>query len=343
MIYDDKGIPVFEDEDYLDMPKYSADLNSALNDEFNKIRNELRVALQHINFSIKEEITPFIEEQNAYNKSNFSNTIKQKIEKVENKEFYSAGAYLEDIKIYGKSTQNSVPSVEFPVEINSITKIKYNLKDKDDNNFYIGEMSINIPINIELGRINDIRDYIDENGTIHKKLKKFELGTQNWTVYQSPKNSDYYYCSTKAFDNLVKQYDKGNTNFMCNIASNMASLWDAVVVDKDTFNISIIATDKVRFMIKKEYIDSQEGNTLSNKFNNLLLSKNAYFIAEMPDEDNSNLLDPEEKEKLQKIGTFIGKNTIITNTPISFTYNLDINNLLDRIVELENKLKEREV
>lgn len=343
MTYDDKGIPTFEDEDYLDMPKYSEDLKSALNGEFDKIRSEMSIVLQHINFSIKEEITPYIEEQNAYNKANFSNTIKKRIEKSENKEFYSTGAYLENVKIYGKSTQNSIPNVEYPAEINSITIINYNLKDKDNNNFYIGDMSINLPSNVELCGINDIQDYIDSQGVIHKKLKKYELGTQWWTIYQSPKNAEYYYCSTKAFDNLVKQYDKGNTNFMCNIASNIASLWDAVVVDKDTFNISIIATDKIRFMIKKTDIDNQIGSNLSEKFNNLLKSKNAYFIAEMPEEDNSNLLDIDEKEKLQKIGTFVGTNNIITNAPISFTYNLDINNLLDRLEILENKLKEREV
>lgn len=342
MTYDERNIPAFEDEDYLDMPKYSADLNSALNNEFAKIRNEISIALQQINFSIKEEITPFIEEQNAYNKANFSNTIKQNVEKIENKEFYSTGSYLENIKIYGKSIQNSVPSVETPVEINSIKSINYNLKDKDNNNLYIGNMFVNLPSNIELCGIGEIHDYIDSNGTIHKRLKKYELGTEWWTVFQG-KNPDYYYCSTKRYDTMVKQYDKGNTNFMCNVASNIASLWSEVMVDKDTFNISIITEDKVRFMIKKTDIDAQQGNTLSDKFNNLLLSKNAYFIAEMPVEDNSNLLDSNEKEKLEKIGTFTGKNTIITNTPISFTYNLDTANLLERIEALENKLKESEV
>lgn len=342
MTYDERNIPTFEDEDYLDMPKYSADLKSALNSEFDKIPQIITREVAYRDIGIKSDVTKTLEEQDEYNKSNFSNVIKQSIDKVENKEFFSTGAYLENVKLYGKSIQNSVPSAEYPAEINSITTINYNLKDKNNNNLYIGNMIINLPSNVELYGVNDIQDYIDSNGTIHKRLKKYELGTEWWTVFQG-KNPDYYYCSTKRYDTMIKQYDKGNTNFMCNVASNIASLWSEVMVDKDTFNISIIATDKVRFMIKKSEIDAQQGNTLSDKFNNLLLSKNAYFIAEMQVEDNSNLLDAIEKEKLEKIGTFTGKNTIITNTPISFTYNLDTANLLERIEALENKLKESEV
>ncbi len=439
MTYDERNIPIFEDEDYLDMPKYSIDLKSALNKEFDKIP---QIILQ----------------QKIDNRAIFSNAIKQKKEKSDNIDFYSTGSYLENINVYGKSTQeirtginllnidsnitikgsqtfetnleigktytikiedivtdnidnssfvfglrgennsyiqdvrinyttrkttikptkevkaiklysgydntNSLsttttftnvmiyegteekqyekygiaPSIKYPSNINSINEISYNSKDENGNNFYLENRKIVLPSHIELCAIEDIQDYMDNNGVIHKKLKKYELGTQNWTVYQSPKNTDRYYCSTKAFDTLVKQYDKGNTNFMCNIASSIASLWDAVVVDKDTFNISIITTDKVRFMIKKTDIDGQEGSNLSEKFNNLLLSKSAYFIAEMPVEDTSNLLDGLEKEKLEKMGTFIGKNTITTNTPISFTYNLDTNNLLERIEALENKI-----
>lgn len=225
------------------------------------------------------------------------------------------------------------PSVEYPSDIVSTTKIEYVCDNENGE-----KISSIIQLPFELCRLsNDIVDYIKQDGTIHKRIKKFMLGTEWWTIFQG-KNPDYYYCSTKRYDTIVKQYDKGNTNFMCNVASNIASLWSEIMVDKDTFNISIVSTDKVRFMIKKEEIDNQVGNTLSEKFNNLLLSKNAYFIAEVQEEELYFLFN-DEMEKLKEIKLFLGKNNIAINTPISFIYNLDINEVMNKIIILESKLK----
>lgn len=189
--------------------------------------------------------------------------------------------------------------------------------------------TITLPEGVEMcGLPNEVTDYLDSTGVIHKKILKIALGTQNWSIYQSEANADRYYCFTSDVDSLIKEYSTQNTYNFCNIAQSVKMLLTSTVVDKDSFCIGYQGTARLRFMVKKEDIDAQEGDTLSVKLNNLFISKSAYILAESVEETIQNLAET-EKTKLQNIETFEGVNNITSNAPISAVYNTDTKSYID--------------
>ena len=189
--------------------------------------------------------------------------------------------------------------------------------------------TIALPENVELCSVpNGTQDYIDSTGVIHKNILKIALGTQNWSIYQSEANADRYYCFTSDVDSLIKEYPTQNTYNFCNIAQSVEMLLTSTAVDKDSFCIGYQGAARLRFMLKKDVIDAQEGDTLSAKLNNLFISKNAYILAENIEETTQNLAET-EKTKLQNIETFEGVNNITSNAPISAVYNTDTKSYID--------------
>lgn len=189
--------------------------------------------------------------------------------------------------------------------------------------------TIALPENVELCSLpNGVVDCVDSTGVIHKKIGKIALGTQNWSIYQSEANADRYYCFTSDVDSLIKEYPTQNTYNFCNIAQSVEMILTSTAVDKDSFCIGYQGTARLRFMLKKDVIDAQEGDTLSAKLNNLFISKNAYILAENIEEATQNLAET-EKTKLQNLETFEGINNITTNAPISAVYNTDTKSYID--------------
>lgn len=189
--------------------------------------------------------------------------------------------------------------------------------------------TIALPEGVELCSLpNGVEDDVDSTGVIHKKILKIALGTQNWSVYQSEGNADRYYCFTSDIDSLIKEYSTQNTYNFCNVAKSLGMLLTSTAVDKDSFCIGYQGTARLRFMLKKDVIDAQEGDTLSAKLNNLFISKNAYILAENIEEATQNLAET-EKTKLQNLETFEGINNITSNAPISAVYNTDTKNYID--------------
>lgn len=189
--------------------------------------------------------------------------------------------------------------------------------------------TIALPENVELCSLpNGVVDCVDSTGVIHKKIGKIALGTQNWSIYQSEANADRYYCFTSDVDSLIKEYPTQNTYNFCNIAQSVEMLLTSTAVDKDSFCIGYQGTARLRFMLKKDVIDAQEGDTLSAKLNNLFISKNAYILAENIEETTQNLAET-EKAKLQNLQTFEGINNITSNAPLSATYNTDTKSYID--------------
>lgn len=202
--------------------------------------------------------------------------------------------------------------------------------------------TIALPENVELCSLpNGVEDYTDSTGVIHKKIGKMVLGTQNWSVYQSEGNADRYYCFTSDVDSLIKEYSTQNTYNFCNIAQSVEMLLTSTVVDKDSFCIGYQGTARLRFMLKKDVIDAQEGDTLSAKLNNLFISKNAYILAENIEEATQNLAET-EKTKLQNLETFEGINNITTNATLSAEYfrNIDLNKAFETKTSATNKYTE---
>ena len=189
--------------------------------------------------------------------------------------------------------------------------------------------TITLPEGAELCSLpNGVVDCVDSTGVIHKKILKIALGTQNWSIYQSEANADRYYCFTSDVDSLIKEYPTQNTYNFCNIAQSVEMLLTSTAVDKDSFCIGYQGAARLRFMLKKDVIDAQEGDTLSAKLNNLFISKNAYILAENIEETTQNLAETEIK-KMQNLETFEGINNITSNAPISAVYNTDTKSYID--------------
>ena len=170
--------------------------------------------------------------------------------------------------------------------------------------------TITLPEGAELCSLpNGVEDCVDSTGVIHKKIGKIALGTQNWSIYQSETNADRYYCFTSDVDSLIKEYPTQNTYNFCNIAQSVEMLLTSTAVDKDSFCIGYQGTARLRFMLKKDVIDAQEGDTLSAKLNNLFISKNAYILAENIEETTQNLAEI-EITKMQIFPVIIGENNL---------------------------------
>lgn len=202
-------------------------------------------------------------------------------------------------------------------------------EDEDFEPYKEVKTTIALPEGAELCSLpNGVEDYTDSTGVIHKKILKIALGTQNWSIYQSEANADRYYCFTSDVDSLIKEYPTQNTYNFCNIAQSVEMLLTSTAVDKDSFCIGYQGTARLRFMLKKEDIDAQEGDTLSVKLNNLFTSKSAYILVENIEETTQSLAET-EKAKLKNLETFEGINNITTNAAISAVYNVDTKSYID--------------
>ena len=293
-------------------------INGEFEDNANCIRSKNYIEVipgQYYAFSNSRNYT-----HNVYNYDKNKQFINA--EAVSNNTSYQIPANAKYIRF--RTTQGTIENnldTDFQIEKGSTVTTFEPYKEKTT--------TITLPEGAELCSLpNGVVDCVDSTGVIHKKIGKIALGTQNWSIYQSETNADRYYCFTSDVDSLIKEYPTQNTYNFCNIAQSIEMLLTSTVVDKDSFCIGYQGTARLRFMLKKEDIDVQEGDTLSAKLNNLFISKNAYILAENIEETTQNLAET-EKTKLQNIETFEGVNNITSNAPISAVYNTDTKAYID--------------
>lgn len=204
-----------------------------------------------------------------------------------------------------------------------------NGQDEDFEAYKEKTTTITLPEETELCSLpNGVEDCVDSTGVIHKKIIKISLGTQNWAAFPSSGNPDRYYAYTADLDNLIKTYSSPNVYNFCNVAKSINLMMTSTIVDTDTFCIGYVGEKRIRFMFKMSDIDVQVGENLSEKINNLFISKNAYILAENIEETTQNLGET-EKAKLQNLETFEGVNNITSNAPISAVYNTDTKSYID--------------
>lgn len=134
MIYDEKyNIPIFEDEDILDAVDYSEKLKNALVTKFDKDNNTINTINNNIDgisnmvISInrsKADANSVYTKKESDNK--YANAIKQELVKVKEAQINSTGANLQDVEIFGESTQetrsgkNKLPNTAISTTINGV-------------------------------------------------------------------------------------------------------------------------------------------------------------------------------------------------------------------------------
>lgn len=234
---------------------------------------------------------------------------------------------------FGKNDETSTDAALGKFEITDLMIREANIKEDTFELYKEITETIQLPQNVELCSAGDTRDYIDSKGVIHKKTKKIVLnGTEKWYTYTNYTGEGYcYYLEDNSFP-LLQINNQKYKHSICSHFKNVYAVWS---------NNSGIGTYSDHATVHRKYFISDKA-TLT-EFKAWLAQETPELIYVLTEEDTTQSLADTEKEKLQNLKTFVGTNNITTNAPISFTYNLDANNLLDRIIALENKLKGSEV
>lgn len=118
---------------------------------------------------------------------------------------------IQDMMIYGKSSQNGTPSVENPVEIKSVVNPTVKVTNEDGlkvqsvtlNNITLNAIPVKSGGNVTIDGQQYIADYVDvERGKLVKKLKSFTIAgikaVHTWGVNKNADNITgfYFYMST---------------------------------------------------------------------------------------------------------------------------------------------------
>lgn len=196
--------------------------------------------------------------------------------------------------------------------------------------------TIELPEGVELFSIDEYKDYIDENGIIHKNIKKHEFdGTENWGDYSGNNYAGYsLYWNTWENNKIIDR--KGLcTHFVNNpdkvYAHNDAACW----ISPTALRVSLEKTIAEDVNQWKQFLaDEKEKGT----------PVTVYCVLE--EEDTSQKLAESQIEKLQNLKTFLGVTNITITAPLSASYNEDINYTLKekdtRIEKLGSRIDELE-
>ncbi len=231
---------------------------------------------------------------------------------------------------FGKNDEGSADAASGEFEITDLMIREANIKDDAFELYKEITETIQLPLNTELCKIGDYQDCIDSSGVIHKRTKKIVLsGTENWYSYANYTGEGYcYYLEDSSFPLLSINNQKYKHSISTHF-KNVYAVWS---------NNSGIGTYSDHATVHRKYFISDKA-TLA-EFKAWLAQETPELIYVLAEEDTTQSLADAEKEKLQNLKTFAGINNITTNAPTSFTYNLDANNLLDRIALLEEKIAE---
>ena len=99
---------------------------------------------------------------------------------------------IQDMMIYGKSSQDGTPSVENPIEIKSVMNPTVKVKNEDGlkvqsvtlNNITLNAIPVSSGGNVTINGQQYVADYVDvERGKVVRKINKLILtGEENWQI-----------------------------------------------------------------------------------------------------------------------------------------------------------------
>ena len=99
---------------------------------------------------------------------------------------------IQDMMIYGKSSQDGTPSVENPVEIKSVVNPTVKVTNEDGlkvqsvtlNNITLNAIPVSSGGNVTINGQQYVADYVDvERGKVVRKINKLILtGEENWQI-----------------------------------------------------------------------------------------------------------------------------------------------------------------
>ena len=211
---------------------------------------------------------------------------------------------IQDMMIYGKSSQDGTPSPENPVEIKSVVNPTVKVLNEDETQFKAATLpyTLNaIPVssggNITIDGQQYIADYVDvERGKLVRMIQKRALnGTETWRMTNLEEYN--YFALTTSDDAQLQSILPNNKNIRCN-------LFKAGELNENNI-LRLGGYERIQ-------IRYDSANTVE-EFKNMLSAKNAvcYFILQTPFEIN---LAPEEVQVLKALVTYYPTTNISINS-----------------------------
>lgn len=240
-----------------------------------------------------------------------------------NKQFISAEAVANDTSyqiptnvkyIRFRTTQGTVENnldTDFQIEKGSTVTDFEAYKEK--------RTTIQLPEGVEIcGLPNEVTDYIDSTGVIHKKIGKMILdGTGNYGSYRGYTGEGYCYWYEDA---RFKIKNVTSINYKHSLCTHFKNVY------ANYLNNTGIGTYSDHPTLPRKYFVSDK-STLE-EFKAQLAELQPVLIYELAEETTQNLGET-EKAKLQNLETFEGVNNITSNAPISAVYNTDTKSYID--------------
>lgn len=217
---------------------------------------------------------------------------------------------IQDMMIYGKSSQDGTPSVENPVEIKSVVNPTVKVTNEDGlkvqsvtlNNITLNAIPVSSDGNVTINGQQYVADYVDvERGKVVRKINKLILtGEENWQM--GFENWGTYPYSFKA-ENLKEYVLSGDV-------MNAKYLWYQKKANQDLNSMNApydrcIAVSDARFSRVDEFTNELK------KQNSNGTPLIVYYVTGTPQEENLSL---EEIKSLKSLSTYYPVTNISANS-----------------------------
>lgn len=217
---------------------------------------------------------------------------------------------IQDMMIYGKSSQDGTPSVENPVEIKSVVNPTVKVTNEDGlkvqsvtlNNITLNAIPVSSGGNVTINGQQYVADYVDvERGKVVRKINKLILtGEENWQM--GFENWGTYPYSFRVEE--LKEYVSGGN------AMNAKYPWYQKKANQDLNSMNApydrcIAVSDARFSSVDEFTNELK------KQNSNGTPLIAYYVTGTPQEENLSL---EEIKSLKSLPTYYPVTNISANS-----------------------------
>lgn len=217
---------------------------------------------------------------------------------------------IQDMMIYGKSSQDGTPSVENPIEIKSVMNPTVKVTNEDGlkvqsvtlNNITLNAIPVSSGGNVTINGQQYVADYVDvERGKVVRKINKLILtGEENWQI--GFENWGTYPYSFRVEE--LKEYVLGGN------AMNAKYPWYQKKANQDLNSMNApydrcIAVSDTRFSSVDEFINELK------KQNSNGTPLIAYYVTGTPQEENLSL---EEIKSLKSLSTYYPVTNISVNS-----------------------------
>lgn len=218
---------------------------------------------------------------------------------------------IQDMMIYGKSSQDGTPTLENPVEIKSVVNPTVKVTNEDNVNvqsFTVNDVTLcAVPVkkggNITVNGQQYIADYIDvENGKIVKYVKKLFLKPFQWSKAIN-KGVLRFYAST--IDAVGIDGNKVIKN-----ASSISSHFTFVTSTPDRIGTFTMNADELNANVGFAF--STDTTTTSDDFNNWILNNKPFVLLPVLKEELP--LTSEQTQALKALATYYPTTNISVNS-----------------------------